>query len=57
MLERVAATYDTEVDTKLGRFTSLLEPLMLVVMGGAVTFIVFSILQPIMDLGQLSGPK
>ena len=57
MLERVAITYETEVDTKLSRFTSLLEPLMLVVMGGAVAFIVFSILQPIMDLGQLSGPK
>ena len=57
MLERVATTYEAEVDTKLGRFTALLEPLMLVFMGGAVAFIVFSILQPIMDLGQLSGPK
>ena len=57
MLERVAITYESEVDTKLTRFTSLLEPLMLVIMGGAVAFIVFSILQPIMDLGQLSGPK
>ncbi|MBA3818736.1 MAG: type II secretion system inner membrane protein GspF [Deltaproteobacteria bacterium] len=57
MLDRVAATYDAEVDTKLSRFTALLEPVMLVVMGGAVAFIVFSILQPIMDLGQLSGPK
>lgn len=57
MLERVATTYDAEIDAKLARFTSLLEPLMLVVMGGAVAFIVFSILQPIMDLGQLSGPK
>jgi general secretion pathway protein F len=57
MLERVAVTYESEVDTKLSRLTSLLEPLMLVVMGGAVAFIVFSILQPIMDLGQLSGPK
>lgn len=57
MLERVATTYDAEIDAKLSRFTSLLEPLMLVVMGGAVAFIVFSILQPIMDLGQLSGPK
>ncbi len=57
MLERVAQTYETEVDVKLSRFTALLEPLMLVFMGGAVTFIVFSILQPIMDLGQLSGPK
>ena len=56
MLERVAVTFEAEVDTKLSRFTALLEPLMLVVMGGAVAFIVFSILQPIMDLGQLSGP-
>jgi general secretion pathway protein F len=57
MLARVAETYESEVDTKLSRLTALLEPLMLVVMGGAVAFIVFSILQPIMDLGQLSGPK
>jgi general secretion pathway protein F len=57
MLERVATTYESEVDTKLTRLTALLEPLMLVIMGGAVAFIVFSILQPIMDLGQLSGPK
>ena len=56
MLERVADTYEAEVDTKLTRLTALLEPVMLVVMGGAVAFIVFSILQPIMDLGQLSGP-
>jgi general secretion pathway protein F len=56
MLERVADTYESEVDTKLSRLTALLEPVMLVVMGGAVAFIVFSILQPIMDLGQLSGP-
>jgi general secretion pathway protein F len=57
MLDRVATTYESEVDVKLTRLTSLLEPLMLVIMGGAVAFIVFSILQPIMDLGQLSGPK
>jgi general secretion pathway protein F len=57
MLERVAMTFESEVDTKLSRFTALLEPLMLVIMGGAVAFIVFSILQPIMDLGQISGPK
>jgi general secretion pathway protein F len=57
MLERVATAYESEVDTKLSRFTALLEPLMLVIMGGAVAFIVFSILQPIMDLGALTGPK
>lgn len=57
MLERVATTYELEVDTALSRFTALLEPLMLVFMGGAVAFIVLSILQPIMDLGAISGPK
>ncbi len=57
MLERVATTFESEVDVKLGRLTALLEPLILVVMGGVVAFIVFSILQPIMDLGNLSGPK
>ena len=57
MLERVAITYEADVDARLSRFTALLEPMMLVVMGGAVAFIVFSILQPIMDLGQISGPK
>lgn len=57
MLERVATTYELEIDGKLNRMTGLLEPLMLVIMGGAVAFVVFSILQPIMDLGQLSGPK
>ncbi|MGN6103914.1 MAG: type II secretion system inner membrane protein GspF [Kofleriaceae bacterium] len=57
MLERVASTYEAEIDTKLSRFIALLEPLMLLTMGIAVAFIVISILQPIMDLGSLGGPK
>ena len=44
MLENVADAYDAEIDTKLARLTTLLEPLMIVVMGGSVAFIVFSIL-------------
>src|SRR3954471_18506970 len=50
LLARVAETYEPRVNAKLSRLPALLEPLMLVVMGGAVAFIVFSILQPIMDL-------
>ena len=57
MLDRIATTYEAEVDTKLTRFTSMLEPMMVLVMGGSVAFIVISIMQPIMDLGQLGGPK
>jgi len=35
---------------RIGALTSLLEPIMIVVMGGGVAFIVFSILMPIMQL-------
>ncbi|MEZ4368305.1 MAG: type II secretion system inner membrane protein GspF [Kofleriaceae bacterium] len=49
MLTRIADTYDNSTDVKLGRLTALLEPLMLVFMGGAVAFIVFSVLQPILE--------
>jgi general secretion pathway protein F len=56
MLQRIADAYEAEVDMKLNRLTSLLEPLMLVFMGAAVGFVVFSILQPIMDMGSLSRP-
>lgn len=51
MLLRVADAFDSEVDMKLGRLTALLEPLMLVGMGGMVGFVIFSILMPIMDMG------
>jgi general secretion pathway protein F len=57
MLERVAAAYENEIDTKLSRFIGLLEPMMLLGMGITVAFIVISIMQPIMDMGQLSGPQ
>ena len=55
MLERVAMTYENEVDLRLGRLTAMLEPLMLVAMGGSVAFVVFSILQPIMSMGSFGG--
>lgn len=54
MLFRVADTFDREVEHKLDKLTSTLEPLMLVAMGIAVAFVVFSILMPIMDMSQFS---
>jgi general secretion pathway protein F len=50
MLSNVADAYDADTETQLARMTALLEPLMIVVMGGTVAFIVFSILMPIMDM-------
>jgi general secretion pathway protein F len=54
MLENVAMAYDIEVDMKIGRLTSLMEPLMILVMGGSVGFVVFSILTPIMELNSFA---
>lgn len=53
MLIRVADAYEQEIDLRLGRLTALLEPILLVVMGGAVAFVVFSILQPLMDMSNI----
>jgi general secretion pathway protein F len=50
MLQNVARAYDSQVDVRIAALTSLLEPVMIVVMGVGVAFIVFSILMPIMQL-------
>ena len=52
MLENVAAAYDVEVDMKIARLTTLLEPIMILLMGGSVGFVVFSILMPIMEMNE-----
>ncbi len=54
MLERVAETYDNQVDAQLSGLTSLLEPVMILVMAGIVSFIVLSVLLPILKLNQLT---
>lgn len=55
MLERIADTYDSEVDGAISTLLSLLEPVMILVMGGAVTFVVVSILLPILQMGDLGA--
>ncbi len=50
MLENVARAYDTQVETRVQALTSLLEPIMIVVMGGGVGFIAFAILMPLIQM-------
>ena len=50
----IADTYDTQVESKVAALTSLLEPVMIVAMGGGVAFVVASILMPILQLGQFT---
>jgi general secretion pathway protein F len=53
MLENVAISYEQEVEMKIGRLTTLMEPFLILLMGSIVGFIVFSILMPIMEMSQM----
>jgi general secretion pathway protein F len=53
MLNRVATAYETETQSDIMVMTSLLEPVMILVMGLLVGFIVISILLPIFEMNQL----
>ncbi len=50
MLESVAGAFDMQVETRVQMLTSVLEPLMIVLMGGAVGFIAMSILMPLIQM-------
>jgi general secretion pathway protein F len=50
MLENVATAYERDVEGKVAKLTTILSPLLIVGMAMAVLFIVFSVLQPIMDM-------
>ncbi|MBF0628730.1 MAG: type II secretion system inner membrane protein GspF [Magnetococcales bacterium] len=53
MLDRAAEAQEQEVETLIGVLTGMLEPLMVLVMGGMVLTIVVAILLPIFNLNQL----
>jgi general secretion pathway protein F len=53
MLHRVADNYEREVDSSLGQLTTLLGPLMTVMMGAVILIMMLSILQPILQLNQM----
>ena len=50
MLTKIADFYETEVDAKVKALTSLIEPLMIVFVGGIVGFIVIAMYLPIFSL-------
>jgi type IV pilus assembly protein PilC len=52
MLIKIADTYDEQVDVKLSAFVSLLEPFLIVFMGGAVAIIVIGTFLPMLQLWQ-----
>ena len=46
----VADSYESQVNVRIGALTSLLEPVMIVIMACGVGFVAFSILMPIMQM-------
>jgi general secretion pathway protein F len=52
MLEHVASAYDQQVDARVRSITSLLEPVMIIVLGGVAGFIAFAILMPLLQINQ-----
>jgi general secretion pathway protein F len=55
MLSRAADAYDNEVEASVNALSSIMEPLLVVFMGGLVAFIVIAILLPIFELNQMVG--
>ena len=53
MLKIVAENYEDQVDNEIDGLTSLLEPLMIVALGGAVFFVVISVIMPMMKIQQI----
>jgi len=53
MLSKIADFYDDEVDAAVSNLTAMIEPLLMVFLGGSVGFIVVAIYLPIFKLGTL----
>ena len=53
-LEKVAESYDKQVDRTIKVFTTLIEPLMIVVLGAILGVIVISIIMPIFNISNIA---
>lgn len=55
MLYKVAAAYDRKVEQSLARLTARIEPLLILIIGGIVGFIIIAIAVPILTISQNIG--
>jgi general secretion pathway protein F len=53
MLFKVSEAYDNEVETTISRMTSLLGPVVILVLGAIVLFVVLAILLPMFEMNQI----
>lgn len=55
MLKHIAGFYQSTVETFMGRFATIIEPVMLVFMGGLIGTIVVAMFLPMFNITQLGG--
>jgi len=55
MLSKIADFYDQEVDVAVKTLTSMIEPIIIVVMGAVIGFIVIAMFLPMFELGNLAS--
>lgn len=55
MLNKIADFYDQEVDVAVKGLTSMIEPIVIVIMGIVIGFIVIAMFLPMFELGSLAG--
>jgi type IV pilus assembly protein PilC len=56
MLNSVADFFDEDIETEVARFITLVEPILLVVMGLVIALVVLSLYMPLFELSALVGP-
>jgi general secretion pathway protein F len=54
LLENISGAYDEEIDIATQRLTSVLEPVIIIFLAGAVLFVVSAIVIPLMQMGNLT---
>lgn len=57
MLKHVAAFYQTNVETFMKRFSTIIEPFMIVFMGAVIGTIVVAMFMPMFNISQLGGSQ
>ena len=57
MLASLADFYDEEIDTDLGRFVTLIEPTLLIIMGVVIATLLLALYMPLFQLSSVIGTQ
>ena len=55
MLNSLADFYDEEIETSVGRFVTVIEPLLLVIMGVVIAALLLALYMPVFQLSNVVG--